>query len=224
MVERARATGTRLLFATPHVCPGYWLTRRRRDADRAALRGARGGRAGGHRAAPGLRGDAGPRAAALHRRPRAARPARHQRAAGGRPAALAVGRRRPPASTSCAAPCALAWRRSWPIRSGASAGASAPTASWPCGCARPARCCRSTPAASPAATPGPAGAEDARRIIAEGLCDAIGSDAHGARYESWPRLDDVARRDRRGARPRAGRPPVRRLAGRRRARRGAAAA
>ena len=75
MVERGARTGTRLLFATPHVCPGLWLTRRRRDLVERRFAELAGGRAGRHRAASGLRGDAGPRAAALHRRPGAARPA-----------------------------------------------------------------------------------------------------------------------------------------------------
>jgi hypothetical protein len=36
---------------------------------------------------------------------------------------------------------------------------------------------------------GPAGAAEAHRLIAAGLGDVIGSDAHGARWNRWPRID-----------------------------------
>jgi tyrosine-protein phosphatase YwqE len=188
MVERARATGTRLLFATPHVCPGYWLTRRRRalvEQRFAELAEAAPGGIElrlGYEVTPArsrLRStddlerlvlpgtnvllvdgpQRGPWSGDDHLFDLVRRAVRV-----GLAPLVAHPERRVGWRTGPDRELALRLREAGALLQVDASGLSGRDA-------------------------GPAGAEDARRIIAEGLCDAIGSDAHGARYESWPALD-----------------------------------
>ena len=151
MVERARATGTRLLFATPHVCPGYWLTRRRRaliEQRFAELAEA---------APAGIELRLGYEVTPARARLRSTDDLERLVLAGTN-VLLVDGPQRSPWGGDAhifdlvrrAVRLGLAPLVAHPERR--VGWAAAPTSSWRCGCARRARCCRSTSAASPAGT------------------------------------------------------------------------
>jgi protein-tyrosine phosphatase len=190
MVARARGTGTRLLFATPHVCPGLWLTRRRQALiERRFAELAEHAPGGielrlGYEVTPAparLRGGDdlerltldgtnvllvdGPQRSPWSGDPHLLALIRRAVSLGLAPL-VAHPERRVGWSGAPDRELALRLREAGAMLQIDTTGLSGQDA-------------------------GPAGAEDARRLIAEGLCDVIASDAHGARWHRWPRLDEA---------------------------------
>ncbi len=188
MVAAARAGGTRLLFATPHVCPGFWLTRRRQaliEERFAALQERAPGGIElrlGYEVTPALArlrssedlerltlGGTnvllvdGPQRSRWHGDPHLLRLVRRAVALGLVPLVAHPERR---VGWDGAPDLELAQR----LRD---AGALL----------------QIDVTGLNGQDVGPAGAAEARRLIAAGLCDVIGSDAHGARWNRWPRID-----------------------------------
>ncbi len=190
MVAQARATGTRILFATPHVCPGLWLTRRRQALIERRfaelVERAPGGielrlgyevtpaiarlRAGDDLERLTLQGTNvllidGPQRSPWHGDAHLLRLVRRAVRLGLAPLVAHPERRvgwpGPPDPD-----IALRLREAGALIQVDTSGLSGQDA-------------------------GPAGAEDARRLIAAGLVDALGSDAHGPRWQRWPRMDEA---------------------------------
>jgi protein-tyrosine phosphatase len=190
MVSRARAGGTRILFATPHVCPGLWLTRRRQALIERRFAELV------ERAPGGIELRLGYEVTPAPARLRAGDDL-ERLALQGTNVLLLDGPQRGP------------WhgdRHLLPLVRRAVALGLAPLVAhperrvgWP-GPHDPDIALRLREAGAMiqidtsglnGQDAGPAGAEDARRLVAAGLCDALGSDAHGARWQRWPRLDEA---------------------------------